>query len=123
MGGTAGRAADRSGEPRLVTRNVLREARAQAKAHVLVAEDNPVNELVALKMLERLGYRADLARDGLKVLEALSRERYDTVLIDVQMPEMDGREATAEIRRRERENAPGFATGHTPIIAMTAHAM
>ena len=118
-----GGAAEGSGEARLVTRNVLREARAQTRAHVLVAEDNPVNQLVALKMLERLGYRADLAPNGLEVLEALSRVNYDAILMDVQMPEMDGYEATAEIRRREAARAWGGEHHSTPIIAMTANAM
>ncbi|MFN8543130.1 MAG: response regulator [Candidatus Binatia bacterium] len=85
--------------------------------HVLLAEDNRMNQLVALKTLEKMGYRADVAANGLEVLEALERQAYDVILMDVQMPEMDGLEATRQIRARwpaERQPA---------IIAMTAHAM
>ncbi len=83
---------------------------------VLVVEDNTVNQRVAVRMLEKLGYRADVAGNGLEALEALERIEYDLVLMDVYMPEMDGFEATAAIRAREGGRR------HLPIVAMTANA-
>jgi signal transduction histidine kinase/DNA-binding response OmpR family regulator len=84
---------------------------------ILLAEDNAVNQKLALKMLERMGYRADVAANGLEVLAALQRQHYDLVFMDVQMPEMDGLDATRIIRR-------DFPLEHQPrIIAMTANAM
>ena len=84
---------------------------------VLVAEDSPVNRSVAVSMLERCGVRADIATDGREALDALGARHYDAVLIACQMPELDGYEATAELRLRERDLGT-----HTPVIAMTAHA-
>ena len=89
----------------------------EAHIRVLVAEDNPVNQRVAVRMLEKRGYRADVAANGLEAVEALGRIPYDLVLMDCQMPELDGFEATARIRQREEGRR------HTPIIAMTANAM
>jgi CheY-like chemotaxis protein len=82
---------------------------------LLLAEDNPVNQKVALRMLKKLGIRADVAATGLEVLQALERQAYDIVLMDVQMPEMDGFEATKAIRRR-------WLKSDIYIIAVTAHA-
>jgi signal transduction histidine kinase/ActR/RegA family two-component response regulator len=86
-------------------------------ALVLVVEDSPVNRLVAVHVLERLGFRAHVVNDGREALQALSTQRYDAVLMDCQMPDIDGYEATRELRRRENGER------HTPVIAMTAHAM
>ena len=77
-----------------------------------------INQELAVGILEKVGYRADAVANGKEVLSALEKGSYDLILMDVQMPEMDGFEATAAIRRKERENGK-----HIPIIAMTAHAM
>ena len=86
-------------------------------ARILVVEDNAANLKVAVRMIERLGYRADVAGNGSEALEILGRMQYDAVLMDCQMPELDGYEATREIRRSEKDRE------HLPIIAMTASAM
>jgi signal transduction histidine kinase/ActR/RegA family two-component response regulator len=91
---------------------------AAASPLVLVVEDSPVNSLVAVRVLERAGFRTFAVADARSALDELAAAHYDAVLMDCQMPDMDGYEATQELRRRESAN--GF---HTPVIAMTAHAM
>ena len=86
--------------------------------HILVAEDNPVNQQLARRLLEKRGHTVVLANDGHEVLRIIDEDEFDVVLMDVQMPGMDGLEATAEIRRRETQSGK-----HQTIVAMTAHAM
>jgi signal transduction histidine kinase/CheY-like chemotaxis protein len=103
-------------KPGLVTLHSLREVRRPLR--ILVAEDNVVNQKLASRVLEKHGHNVVIAANGRQALERLENESFDLVLMDVQMPEMDGFEATARIRKMEE------ATGtHLPIIAMTAHAM
>jgi CheY-like chemotaxis protein len=90
---------------------------ADGKLRVLVVEDNPVNQRVAVRMLQRLGLGADVASDGLEAVESFSRQPYDLILMDCQMPGLDGYEATARIRQIEGTER------HIPIVAMTASAM
>jgi CheY-like chemotaxis protein len=103
------------GEAPVVTRHQIAEARG--KPHVLLVEDDLVNQEVEVVLLERLGCRVDVASNGQEAVEAAGHTQFDMVLMDCQMPKMDGFEATREIRRRE-----GTKT-HVPIIALTAHAM
>jgi len=101
----------------LVTRHSLAEARA-ARGRILLAEDNEVNRLVALSLLEKQGYRVDSVSNGGEVLQALARTKYAAVLMDCQMPEMDGFETTQAIRETEKVSGQ-----HITIIALTANAM
>jgi PAS domain S-box-containing protein len=87
---------------------------------VLLAEDNPVNQRLAVRLLEKLGHQVTLVDSGLAVLDRAGRGRVDLILMDVQMPGLDGLAATRQIRQRELESGRG---GHVPIIAMTARAM
>jgi signal transduction histidine kinase/CheY-like chemotaxis protein/HPt (histidine-containing phosphotransfer) domain-containing protein len=100
----------------LVTRHVARERRVEDGLRILLAEDNPVNQKVAKLTLEGLGYRVDIAADGEQAVHAVEGHEYDAVLMDCQMPVLDGFEATRRIRAAE---APGR---HLPIIALTSSA-
>jgi two-component system sensor histidine kinase/response regulator len=102
----------------LVTRHTISEAR-RLKVRILLVEDNLTNQQVALGILEKLGYRADIAGNGREALNALETVAYDLVFMDVQMPVMDGFEATAAIRSGQT----AVPNPKIPIIAMTAHAM
>jgi signal transduction histidine kinase/CheY-like chemotaxis protein/streptogramin lyase len=104
-------------------KNMLEASRGSGDApqiilRILLAEDNPVNQRLALRLLERRGHRVEIASTGREAIDWLERERFDLILMDLQMPDMDGLEATARIREREKQHG-----GHTPIIALTAFTM
>ena len=105
---------------RLVETQNTTQTMSTLKGRVLLAEDNPVNQILTLALLEQHEFEVDVVENGHQVLEALTCQTYDIVLMDCQMPQMDGLEATTEIRRRE-------ATAHVdiavPIVALTANAM
>ena len=103
-------------EIREIPKKTSSQADILGRLRLLLAEDNLVNQKVALLMLKKLGIKADVAANGLEVLQALERQTYDVVLMDVQMPEMDGFEAAKAIRERWKEGKPH-------IIAVTAHAL
>ena len=108
----------------LITRHYLRESLAsqtiesKRKLHILVAEDNVVNQRLIVRVLEKQGHTVMVAGNGKEAFDALKKETFDLVLMDLQMPEMDGLQATRSIREMEEKTG-----GHIPIIALTAHAM
>jgi two-component system, sensor histidine kinase and response regulator len=103
----------------LITRFSLHDGRDPAASlRVLLAEDNAVNQRLAVRLLEKRGHHVVVAGNGAEALEAMEKHVFDLVLMDVQMPEMDGLEATAAIRGKEKVSGK-----HQPIIALTAHAM
>ncbi|HJR76202.1 MAG TPA: response regulator [Nitrospiraceae bacterium] len=104
----------------IITKHQVLETEARAKARLLVAEDNSVNQKVAVRLLEKLGYKADVVGNGLEAIDALLRCPYEAVLMDCHMPELDGFEASRQIRALESR---GALRAHVPIIAITANAM
>ena len=108
----------RSRRPANASAATQRRRTARQKLRILVAEDNPVNQDLAMHLLQRRGHSVILAENGRQAISAVERHKFDLVLMDVQMPEMGGLEATQAIRETEKTTG-----GHLPIIAMTAHAM
>ena len=113
---TLGKPAVTAGASPIITRHTLREGRPNLR--ILLAEDNLVNQKVAVSILEKQGHLVTVVGDGQAVLTALEPDAFDLVLMDVQMPILDGLQTTAAIRARERTSG-----GHIPIVAMTARAM
>jgi len=101
----------------LLTRHAIRESKL--RLNILLAEDNPVNQKLASRLLQKMGHSVTVVENGRQALEAFLKDQYDAILMDIQMPEMDGFEATAAIREREKSQEGT----HVPILAMTAHAM
>jgi len=104
-------------EPQILTAAVRTDS-ALPVMHILLAEDNVVNQKLAVRLLEKRGHLVRVASNGREAVEAFERGSFELILMDVQMPELNGWEATAMIRARETRTG-----GHVPIIAMTAHAM
>jgi CheY-like chemotaxis protein len=98
------------------TPEALEVLNVQFPMNILIAEDNVINQKLIVKVFQLMGYKPDLAANGLEVLDALQRQHYDLIFMDIQMPEMDGFEATRQIIEKYKDNRPF-------IIAMTANAM
>ena len=112
-------AREQKGAIPLITRYSLHDAREPSSSlRILLAEDNPVNQRLASRLLEKRGHSVMVAENGLEALAALEKESFDLVLMDMQMPVMDGFEATAAIRKKEETRG-----NHLPVVALTAHAM
>ena len=107
--------------PRLVTRHSIAELKKETQ--ILLTEDYPTNQQVAMRHLVKGGYQVDLAEDGRQAVEAYKRKRYDLILMDIQMPIMDGYAATRKIRGIETRDLEPSTIQRVPIIAMTAHAI
>jgi two-component system, sensor histidine kinase and response regulator len=135
VGGKIGRDEVESASDTQALRKVEKRSKAEATPNeeiegdkgpplrIIVAEDNPINLKLALMMLEKMGYTADVAGNGLEVFEAICQKDYDVILMDCQMPEMDGFDATKKIREREAGQADSSPEKAIQIIAMTANAM
>jgi CheY-like chemotaxis protein len=111
-----GTTANKANEPELVTRHSIREASDHLQ--ILLAEDNQVNQMLTVRLLEKRGHSVTVAGNGKEAVTLLETRAFDVVLMDIQMPEMDGYAATAIIREREKKSG-----NHLCVIAMTAHAM
>jgi two-component system sensor histidine kinase/response regulator len=101
----------------MITRHALRAKRVRSRNNILLAEDNPVNQKVAMRLLEKLDYRVHVVADGRAAVAAWQAGDFDLIFMDCQMPQLDGYEATREIRELEEGKR------HIPIVALTAHAM
>ncbi|NWF72652.1 MAG: response regulator [Nitrospirae bacterium] len=99
----------------------MAETKTRSNTRILVVDDNVINQKVTSRMLEKLGYRVDLVANGLEALDALSRIGYAAVLMDCQMPEMDGFAATMEIRKREASNVKRKMRSANYASQMTRH--